>query len=63
MVGHNPSFAQVVHDLTGARVDMKKGGVAAIRLASGPAELLVLLRPKELEAMALAEAAHLPAAS
>jgi phosphohistidine phosphatase len=63
MVGHNPSFAQVVYDLTGARVDMKKGGVAAIRVGAGAPELLVLLRPKELEAMALAEAPHMPAAS
>ena len=34
VVGHDPSFAQVVHDLTGARVDVKKGGVAAVRLAA-----------------------------
>jgi phosphohistidine phosphatase len=60
MVGHNPSFAQVVHDLTGARVDMKKGGVAGIRLGGGAPELLVLLRPRELEALALSEAPHLP---
>src|SRR4051794_10953768 len=30
VVGHEPSFSQVVHDLTGARVDFKKGGVAGI---------------------------------
>ena len=29
VVGHDPTFSQVVHDLTGARVDFKKGGVAA----------------------------------
>ena len=32
VVGHNPDFAQVVYDLTGARVDFKKGGVACVRL-------------------------------
>lgn len=51
VVGHEPDFSQVVHDLTGARVDFKKGGVAAIRLGAAP-ELLVLLRPAELTPMA-----------
>jgi phosphohistidine phosphatase len=50
-VGHDPSFSQVVHDLTGARVEFKKGGVAAIRMLRTGAELLVLLRPRELEAI------------
>src|SRR3954470_4519039 len=31
-VGHEPAFSQVVHDLTGGRVDFKKGGVAAVRV-------------------------------
>jgi len=53
IVGHNPSFAQVVHDLTGARVDMKKGGVAGIRVAGAETELIALLRPRELEALAV----------
>jgi phosphohistidine phosphatase len=53
VVGHNPSFAQVVLDLTGARVDFKKGGVAAVRLSGGRGELLALLRPRELESLAL----------
>jgi phosphohistidine phosphatase len=51
-VGHEPSFSQVVHDLTGARVDFKKGGVAAVRVERGAGELLVLMRPRELEALA-----------
>jgi phosphohistidine phosphatase len=51
VVGHDPSFTQVVHDLTGARVEFKKGGVAAVRMGSAP-ELLVLLRPRELETLA-----------
>ncbi len=51
VVGHEPDFSQIVYDLTGARVDFKKGGVAAVRLGSSP-ELLVLLRPTEIIAMA-----------
>jgi phosphohistidine phosphatase len=54
IVGHNPTFAQVVHDLTGATVDFKKGGVAAVRITGpGRGELIVLLRPRELESIAL----------
>jgi phosphohistidine phosphatase len=53
VVGHNPSFEQVVHDLTGARIDFKKGGIAAMRMSAGRGELLVLLRPRELESLAL----------
>jgi phosphohistidine phosphatase len=56
-VGHDPDFSQVVHDLTGARVDFKKGGVAAVRVARGSGELLVLLRPRELESLALSATA------
>ena len=52
VVGHDPSFSQVVHDLTGARVDFKKGGVAAVRVLPGGGELMVLLRPRELESLA-----------
>jgi phosphohistidine phosphatase len=52
IVGHNPDFEQVVHDLTGARVDFKKGGIAAIRASRSSGQLLVLMRPKELEALA-----------
>jgi phosphohistidine phosphatase len=52
MVGHDPSFSQVVHDLTGARVDFKKGGVAVVRTERTGGELLALLRPRELESLA-----------
>lgn len=51
LVGHEPDFSQVVHDLTGARVDVKKGGVVGVRL-EGRGELLVVLRPRELAAIA-----------
>jgi phosphohistidine phosphatase len=54
VVGHEPSFSQVVYDLTGGRVDFKKGGVAAVKVAGGNGELLALLRPRELETLALA---------
>jgi phosphohistidine phosphatase len=52
VVGHNPDFAQVVHDLTGARVDFKKGGIAGIRLDGTRGELIALLRPRELDRLA-----------
>ena len=53
VVGHEPDLSAVVRDLTGARVDFKKGGVAAVRLeGTRDGWLLALLRPKELEAMA-----------
>ena len=52
VVGHEPSFSQVVHDLTGGRIDFKKGGVAAVRAERANGELLVLLRPRELESLA-----------
>jgi phosphohistidine phosphatase len=52
VVGHDPSFTQVVHDLTGGRIDFKKGGVAAVRAERTGGELLTLLRPRELESLA-----------
>jgi phosphohistidine phosphatase len=55
VVGHEPSFSQVVHDLTGARIDFKKGGVAAVSIDGRQGELLVLLRPRELESLARSE--------
>jgi phosphohistidine phosphatase len=51
-VGHEPDFSQVVYDLTGGRIDMKKGGIAAIRLDGTRGELIVLLRPRELDQIA-----------
>ena len=53
VVGHEPSFSQVVHDLTGGRIDFKKGGVAAVRAERTSGELVTLLRPRELESLAL----------
>lgn len=49
LVGHEPDLSQIAYDLTGARIDMKKGGVAGIRMtAPARGELIVLLRPREL---------------
>jgi phosphohistidine phosphatase len=50
IVGHEPDFSQIVYDLTGARVDFKKGGVALVRMGPSP-ELLVLMRPADLAAI------------
>lgn len=52
LVGHDPSFTLTLHDLTGAQARMRKGGLAGV--AKG--ELVVLLRPTELVAIAYAEA-------
>ena len=51
LVGHEPDFSQLVFALTGGRIDLKKGGVAAVRLDGARAELIVLLRPRELESL------------
>ena len=53
VVGHEPSFSRVVHDLTGGRIDFKKGGVAAVRAERASGELVTLLRPRELESLAI----------
>ncbi len=47
IVGHQPDFSQIVHDLTGARPELATGGVAGIRLDGG-GTLLTLLRPRAL---------------
>jgi phosphohistidine phosphatase len=48
LVGHDPDFSMAVHELTGAQVRMKKGGIAAIDRG----ELRVLLRPQDLAVIA-----------
>ncbi|MGI8729816.1 MAG: SixA phosphatase family protein [Solirubrobacteraceae bacterium] len=53
VVGHNPDFEQVAADLTGARIDLKKGGIAAVRLrAQRRGELICLMRPREIARIA-----------
>jgi phosphohistidine phosphatase len=48
LVGHDPDFSMAVHALTGAQVRLKKGGLAGIDTG----ELIVLMRPSELRAIA-----------
>jgi phosphohistidine phosphatase len=50
LVGHDPSFSMLLHDLTGAQARMKKGGLAGV----WKGELCTLLRPSELSAIAKA---------
>jgi phosphohistidine phosphatase len=52
LVGHDPSFSLTLHDLTGAQSRLRKGGLAGI--AKG--ELMTLMRPAELAAIALSSA-------
>jgi phosphohistidine phosphatase len=52
LVGHEPDLSGVVRTLTGARIEMKKGGLAAIRLGATRGELMLLLRPREIELLA-----------
>jgi phosphohistidine phosphatase len=48
LVGHDPSFSLVLHDFTGTQARMKKGGLAGV----SKGELMALLRPVELAAIA-----------
>jgi phosphohistidine phosphatase len=52
LVGHEPDLSRVVGDLTGGRVDLKKGGLAVVRLEGVGGELAVLMRPRELALIA-----------
>jgi phosphohistidine phosphatase SixA len=48
LVGHEPDFSSAVAMVTGSRVKMKKGGIAAI----DDHILHVLMRPKDLKRVA-----------
>jgi phosphohistidine phosphatase len=52
LVGHEPDLSELVHELSGGRCKLKKGGVAGLRVGRGHGELLVLMRPAELRAIA-----------
>ncbi|HWX51793.1 MAG TPA: hypothetical protein VNY34_00790, partial [Solirubrobacteraceae bacterium] len=52
LVGHEPDLSRLAGELTGGRLDLKKGGVAAVRLEGAGGELLVLMRPRELALIA-----------
>jgi phosphohistidine phosphatase len=48
LVGHDPDFSGLIGELTGGLVDLKKGGLAVVRLDGARGELAVLMRPREL---------------
>jgi phosphohistidine phosphatase len=48
LVGHNPSISTVLRDMTGARVHLRKGGIAAVQRG----ELVLLMTPRELAGIA-----------
>ena len=52
IVGHEPDLSRTIADLTGARLDLKKGGLALVRLEGVGGELAVLMRPRELALIA-----------
>jgi phosphohistidine phosphatase len=52
LVGHEPDLSRLIAELTGGRVDLKKGGLAAVRLEGLGGELVLLLRPRELALIA-----------
>jgi phosphohistidine phosphatase len=52
IVGHEPDLSRVVCELTGGSVDLKKGGLAVVRLTGVRGELAVLMRPRELALIA-----------
>lgn len=56
LVGHDPYLSQLIHDVSGARVRMAKGGLAGLRVAASPGELAVLLRAKEVALLARPDA-------
>jgi phosphohistidine phosphatase len=52
LIGHEPDLSGVAGELTGGRVDVKKGGLVVVRLSGAGAELVVALRPVELALIA-----------
>jgi phosphohistidine phosphatase len=50
LVGHEPDFSNAVADLTGARVKLRKGGIACVQNGL----LHDLMRPKQLQRIAAA---------
>jgi phosphohistidine phosphatase len=52
LVGHEPDLSRLVRELTGGRADLKKGGLAVVRLEGVGGELAVLMRPRELALIA-----------
>jgi phosphohistidine phosphatase len=48
LIGHEPDFSRAIGAATGGRVKLKKGGLAALEAG----QLIVLLRPAELQEIA-----------
>ncbi len=48
LVGHEPDLSNVAAELCGGSVDLKKGGLAVLRLEGARGELALVLRPREL---------------
>ncbi len=59
LVGHEPDLSGVAEELTGAALELKKCGLAGLRLDGARGELIVLLRPRELELLACTSRAKL----
>ncbi|HEY2536532.1 MAG TPA: histidine phosphatase family protein [Solirubrobacteraceae bacterium] len=52
LVGHEPDLSLTAGGLTGGRIDLKKGGLAVVRLEGAGGELALLMRPRELALIA-----------
>jgi phosphohistidine phosphatase len=52
LVGHEPHLSHLVGELTGGHVNLKKGGIAVVRLDGLGGELALLLRPRDLALIA-----------
>lgn len=51
LVGHEPDFGRIIEDLAGSQVHLRKGGAAAISVDGREAELVVLLGPRQMDAI------------
>jgi phosphohistidine phosphatase len=58
LVGHEPDLSDIAGELAGGRLDLKKGGLAIVRLGAAGAQLVLLLRPAELALIADAAVAE-----
>lgn len=52
LVGHNPDMEQIAADITGGRVEAKKGGLIGMRVHGAGGEVIAVLRPRELATVA-----------
>jgi phosphohistidine phosphatase len=52
LVGHEPDLSRVAGEIAGGHVDVKKGGLAVLRLEGAGGELVVVMRPRDLTLLA-----------